>query len=98
MKIRTFKDEVMTLKGVTINNGSISAGIVSGNMIIPVTEISSTAQFYITPDQFDQLNNGVAKVCLSMTPMNHERTFKKDKIGKKLYQFYLKAKVKDENF
>jgi hypothetical protein len=33
-----------------------------------------------------------------MTPMNHERTFKKDKIGKKLYQFYLKVKLKDEKF
>lgn len=33
-----------------------------------------------------------------MTPMNHERTFKKDKIGKKLYQFYLKEKQKYENF
>ena len=33
-----------------------------------------------------------------MTPMNHERTFKKDKIEKKLYQFYLKEKQKYENF
>ena len=33
-----------------------------------------------------------------MTPMNHECTFQKDKIGKKLYQFYLKEKKKDENF
>ena len=43
-------------------------------------------------------NGSVAKIRLSMTPMNHERTFKKDKIGKKLYQFYLKEKQKDENF
>lgn len=33
-----------------------------------------------------------------MTPMNHERTFKKGKIGKKLYQFYQQEKQKDENF
>ena len=98
MKIRTFNNEVMTLKGVAIGNSSQSAGVVSGNIIIPITEISSTAQFAITPEQFKQLNNGVAKVRLSMTPMNHERTFKKDKIGKKLYQFYLKAKEKDDNF
>ena len=61
-------------------------------------ELSSTAQFRITPQQFEILNEGVAKIRLSMTPMNHERTFKKDKIGKKLYQFYLKEKQKDENF
>jgi len=30
--------------------------------------------------------------------MNHERAFKKDKIGKKLYQLYLKEKQKYENF
>lgn len=68
------------------------------NVVIPVTEISSTAQFWITPQQFEILNEGVAKIRLSMTSMNHDRTFQKDKIGKKLYQFYLKEKKKDENF
>ena len=93
MKMRTFNDEVITLSGVVIGNGSQSAGIVSGNIVIPVTEISSTAQFKVTPEQFESIKSGIAKVRLDMTPMNHERTFKKDKIGKKLYQFYLKAKV-----
>lgn len=98
MKIRTFSGKYLELKGTVIGNGSQSAGIISGNMVLPVTEISSTAQFEITPQQFEILNEGVAKIRLSMTPMNHERTFKKDKIGKKLYQFYLKEKQKDENF
>lgn len=98
MKVRTFTGKYLELKGDVIGSGSQSMGIVSGNMVIPVTEISSTAQFRITPQQFEILNEGVAKIRLSMTPMNHERTFKKDKIGKKLYQFYLKEKQKDENF
>ena len=98
MKIKTFSGKYLELKGIVIGNGSQSAGIISGNVVIPVTEISSTAQFRITPQQFEILNEGVAKIRLSMTPMNHERTFKKDKIGKKLYQFYLKEKQKDENF
>lgn len=98
MKIRTFSGKYLELKGTVIDNGSQSAGIISGNVVIPVTEISSTAQFQITPQQFEILNEGVAKIRLSMTPMNHERTFKKDKIGKKLYQFYQKEKQKDENF
>lgn len=98
MKVRTFNDEVITLTGTAIGNGSQSAGIVSGNIIIPVTEISSTAQFKVTPEQFESIKSGIAKVRLDMTPMNHERTFKKDKIGKKLYQFYLKAKSQDDNF
>ena len=98
MKIRTFSGKYLELKGTVIGNGSQSAGIISGNVVIPVTEISSTAQFWITPQQFEILNEGVAKIRLSMTPMNHERTFKKDKIGKKLYQFYKQEKQKDENF
>ena len=81
-----------------IGDRSQSAGLISGNIVIPVTEITSTAQFKITPQQFEVLNEGVAKIRLSMTPMNHERTFQKDKIGKKLYQFYLKEKKKDEDF
>ena len=98
MKIRTFSGKYLELKGTVIGNGSQSAGIVIGNVVIPVTEISSTAQFLITPQQFEILNEGVAKIRLSMTPINHERTFKKDKIGKKLYQFYQQEKQKDENF
>lgn len=98
MKIRTFSGKYLELKGTVIGNESQSAGIISGNVVIPVTEISSTAQFRITPQQFEILNEGVAKIRLSMTPMNHERTFKKDKIGKKLYLFYQKEKQKDENF
>ena len=98
MKIKTFTGEYLELKGTVIGNGSQAAGIISGNMVLPVTEISSTAQFRITPQQFEILNEGVAKIRLSMTPMNHERTFKKDKIGKKLYQFYLKEKSQDDNF
>ena len=98
MKIKTFTGEYLELKGIVIGNRSQSAGLISGNMVTPVTEISSTAQFRITPQQLEVLNKGVAKIRLSMTPMNHECTFQKDKIGKKLYQFYLKEKKKDEDF
>ncbi len=98
MKIRTFNDEVFELNGVPLGSGSESAGIMMGNIMVPVTEIHSTAQFKIFPQQVEMIKNGVAKIRLSMTPMNHERTFKKDKIGKKLYKFYLKAKEQDDNF
>ena len=98
MKIKTFTGEYLELKGKVIGDRSQSAGLISGNIVIPVTEITSTAQFKITPQQFEVLNKGVAKIRLSMTPMNHERTYQKDKIGKKLYQFYLKEKKKDEDF
>ena len=99
MKIRTFKDDVITLEGDAIGNrNGASFGYSVGNVGISQLEIKSTAQFYITPDLFLLLKDGVAKVRLSMRPMNHEREFKKDKIGFALYQLYLDAKIKDENF
>ena len=93
--LKTTDGEIIKLQGEVIGGGSESAGIVSGNIVIPVTEISSTAQFRISEEELEKLNQGIIKVRLSTTPIEHERTFKKDKIGKKLYQFYQKKKMKD---
>lgn len=98
MKIRTFNDDVITLNGVLLGSSSTSTGILAGNIVIPVAEISSSAQFLITSDELELLNQGVSKIRLSMIPMDHERTFTKDILGKKLYQFYLKIQTKDEGF
>lgn len=98
MLLKTFDGEVVKLYGSQIGSGSETAGIVSGNIVLPVTEISSTAQFKISPQQFELLKKGVAKIRLSTIPIEHERTFAKDKIGKKLYQFFLKQKNKDNDF
>lgn len=99
MKIRTFKDDVITLEGDVIGNrNGASFGYSIGNLGISESEIKSTAQFYITPEVFLLLKDGVAKVRLSMRPMNHERVFKKDKIGVALYQLYLDAQIQDDNF
>lgn len=96
--IKNFDGEIVKLHGDLIGNGSESAGLMVGNMMLPVTEINSTAQFKISPEQFEIIKNGIAKVRLSTIPIEHERTFKKDKIGKKLYQFYQKTKIKSEDF
>jgi len=96
--LKTTDGEIIKLQGEVIGGGSESAGIVSGNIVIPITEISSTAQFRISEEELEKLNQGIIKVRLSTTPIEHERTFKKDKIGKKLYQFYQKKKMKDDDF
>ena len=98
MMIRTFNGEVIKLEGALIDNDTQSVGVMSGNIMIPIAEISSTAQFIVTPIQLASLKVGVAKVRLSTIPITHERSFKKDKIGKKLYELYLKEKNKDDNF
>ena len=98
MLIRTYKDEVIKLEGKHINDGSETGGIVSGNIVIPVTEISTTAQFKITDEQIEKLQDGVAKIRITAIPMNHERTFKKDKIGKKLYKYFNELANTDDTF
>lgn len=98
MLIKTFAGEVIKLQGTQIGSGSESSGVMIGFFFLPVTEVSSTAQFRITPAQFERIRDGVAKVRLSTTPIEHERAFKKDKIGKKLYQFYLKQRDKENDF
>lgn len=79
MLIKNFDGEVIKLQGSLISNGSESAGVLIGNIVCPVTEISSTAQFKITPEQFEKIKDGIAKVRLSTIPIEHERTFSKDK-------------------
>lgn len=98
MMIRTANGDVLRFSGELIDNGTESAGIVSGNMVIPVTSIISTAQFEVSPEQFELLKDGIIKVRLTTIPIEHEREFKKDKIGKKLYEFYLNAKNKEDDF
>ena len=98
MLIRTANGAVLKLSGELMNNRSESAGIVSGNMVLPVTSIISSAQFSITPEQLEMIKSGVIKIRLSTTPIEHEREFTKDKIGKKLYEFYLNIRDKNNDF
>ena len=96
MMLRNFNNEVLKLEGKHIGDGSETGGIVAGNMVIPVTELSTTAQFPITPEQMEFFSKGIAKIRITAIPMNHERTFKKDKIGKKLYT-YLKKLIEEKD-
>ena len=53
MLIKNFDGQVIKLYGSNIGNGSETGGVLIGNIMCPVTEISSTAQFKITPEQFN---------------------------------------------
>lgn len=98
MKIRTFSDELIELKGTVISNASENGGTIVNNVILADTDISSIAQFWITPDQLELLQHGIAKIRLTMIPSNHEKQFKKDKLGKALYHCYQLAIKDDESF
>lgn len=98
MMVRTANGEVLKFYGELLDNGTTSIGLVSGNMVIPATMIISTAQFKVSSEQFELLKEGIVKIRLSTTPIEHERVFKKDKIGKKLYQFFTTYRDKEDDF
>lgn len=98
IKLKTFKDEVIELTGVELGNTSKSAGVLVGNIMVPVTDIVTSAQFCISQSDLEKFQDGISKVRISLAPMNHEREFSKDKIGKKLYMAYLKVANQTDDF
>ena len=98
MMIRTLNDELIKSEGKAITASTSQGGIIVSNVVVPVTGIRATAQFPITVEQIEMLQNGVAKVRISTIPLTHERTFKKDKIGKKLHSYFKKSAKLEENF
>ena len=93
MKIRTFNNKVITLEGTVIGSGSEFSGIVSGSIIISVTEITSTVQFPITPEEFELLNNDVS-VRLSMAPKTMKKRSIKTRLEKNYINYIWKPKQK----
>lgn len=99
MMVRTSDGNVLKFSGELIDNSATPlVGIITGDVAIPITSILSIAQFEVLPDQFELLKDGIIKVRLSTIPIEHEREFKKDKIGKKLYKFYTDVKNKKTDF
>ena len=96
--IKTFKNNIITLNGELINNNSSSVGIMFDNFIIPIIENTTIAQFKIKEEYLELFKEGVAKIRITTIPSTHERTFKKDKIGMKLYNAYMNTKNETENF
>lgn len=99
MIVKTSKGDILKFHGKLISTDSkSSSAIVSGNMVIPVSSIISMAQFEVKPEEFELLKDGIIKLRLTTIPIEHEREFKKDKVGKKLYEFYINAKNKELDF
>jgi len=98
MMVRTFDGAVFKLNGSTPVCKVESKLVERDGETKVVSGFYSTVRFSIEASQMEALRNGIAKVRLSTTPYEHEREFKKDKIGKPLYEQYLKKKTKDADF
>lgn len=98
MKVRTFDDQVFSLNGANLGESAQGGGLIVKGIILPSSKVNTTAQFEITEAQLELLKQGVKKVSLTTTPIEHEREFKKDKIGKGLYELYIEKKNKSKAF
>ena len=101
MQFKTFEGDVNKVySGYTsaISQGTTEDILVIGNTTYSFSDKKSTALFVLTPEQCERLRFGVSKIRLSTMPTEYEYTFKKDKIGRKLYVHYLEQKYKDEDF
>ena len=95
---KSLDGDTIRLEGKSLEDTQETVGLMIGSMMLPVTEYEARAQFFLTEDKIDFFKKGISKVRIYLTPINHERTFNKDKIGAKIYKLFLKAKNKDEDF
>lgn len=98
MMIRTFADDVFKLSGTVMSCDVLTSEVERDGVKKTISAFSSVVRFNIDSSQLETFKNGIAKIRLSTTPYEHEKEFKKDKIGKHLYECYLKEKNKDANF
>lgn len=92
MLVKLMNDSVITLDGKLLNSIIVSrAGVVVSNVMLPIGSYISDAKFPISHEQISQFGQGIKKLRLNTTPKYHEKEWKKDKIGKKIYEEYLEC-------
>ena len=91
MKFKNFEGQVMELKGEALQTRSETGGVVMNNIVIPISEICAMAYFDVKPEDITFFESGIMKVMVSTLPIEHVRSFKKDKIGKYLHNELCKA-------
>ena len=90
MLIKLMNDSIIALEGKLINSNVMSrGGVVVSNIMMEASYYVSEAKYPISPEQISQFGQGIKKLRLNTIPNYHEKEWKKDKIGKKLYEEYL---------
>lgn len=90
--IKLMNDEVISLDGQPLGNMSKSdGGVVVYGVYVSSNYFISEAKFPITNDQISRFSKGIKKIRLNTSPKFHEKEWKKDKIGKILYDSYTKS-------
>lgn len=87
--LRLMDDTVLSLDGYMLGSANKSEGaILIGYTAVAVNHYVTEAKFPISKEQVESLSKGVKKLRLNTSPNFHEKEWRKDKIGKKLYKKY----------
>lgn len=89
MLIRLMGEEVISLEGILLSSSNKNGGaVVVGNIAVSSHEYITEAKFSISRDQIEKFSKGIKKIRINTTPEYYEKTWRRDKIGKKLYAKY----------
>ena len=92
--IKLMDDEVIYLDGQFISSSDkTEGGVMISGIFIQSSHIVNQALFPISVNQIEQFTKGIKKIRLNTSPRYHEKEWKKDKIGKMLYENYVKIKT-----
>ncbi len=99
MTVKNFDNEVLKFDGEIVSSESNKGdSYIIGSYVVSATELVSMAKFEVTPEDMLFFSKGISKIRLNTLPVQHERTFKRDKIGLDLYNLYLDAVEKEDSF
>ena len=106
MLLKTIDNETIELYNdasaksvLTINNGTTTTAYSYGRTLRMTTRDTSIkvnqliGYYAITEEILNKLFNGILKVRIELTNKNYDKEFKKDKVGKALYNHYKELKV-----
>ena len=90
--LRLMDDTIISLEGINLGATSKSGGgVIIYGVLVPDNYSVSETKFPISKEQILQFNKGIKKLRLNTTPKYHEKEWRTDKIGKKLYEAYIKS-------
>ena len=90
--LRFMDDSMISLEGVNVSSVQKNeGGLIVYGLLLSSDYFISEAKFPISKEQISLFGKGVKKLRLNTSPKIHEKGWKIDKIGKKIYEAYLKC-------
>ena len=101
MLLRLMDDEVILLDGhMLVSTNKSEGAVMIGNTAVAINHYVTEAKFPIAKEQIEQFSKGIKKLRLNTSPKFHEKEWRQDKIGKKLFAKYKESSANsfEDNF